>query len=523
MYSLIIKNGEIIDGSGKPSYQGDIAIEGHRIINIAPKINNAAVDVYDAAGKIVCPGFIDIQNHSDSYWQIFDNPGLHSLLTQGYTTILVGQCGASLAPLLSGQGLLALQKWHDLSGANINWQSFSEFAAVMEKNRFGCNIGSLVGYSTLRRGLVGDDVTALDLPDLNVILEVLEQSLNAGAFGLSSGLAYAHEAKVSELELFSAVKLLKKHNALFSVHLRNEAEQIEEALEEALDIARHTEVNLKISHLKIRGKENWPKYDSLIQKLEKAWHKNLNVHFDVYPYNTTWQVLYSYLPAWAVLGGRQQLLKNLRTSVFRAKLLASLGDAKVDIKDLIITSTAANLNVIGKTIGSIAKNFGTSSEEALLHLIENGGSEVLVFEKSLNDAAVNRLSAHPLAMIATDGGGFSKKISTKLVHPRSFGSSAKFLKTVLKEQTIPLVEAIRKLTSLPAGKAGFTGRGEIKINNYADLIVLDKNKIEDTATLENPYQFAKGFELVLVNGETAIRHDIPTKALSGKFLRRTNG
>src|SRR5258708_11234890 len=155
MYSLIIKNGQIIDGSGGEAYKADIAIEGHRIVNIAPAINKAAKSVYDATGKIVCPGFIDIQNHSDSYWQIFDNPSLDSLLTQGYTTILVGQCGASLAPLLSATGLLALQKWHDLSGVNIDWQSFAEFAATMEGNSFGCNIGSLVGYSTLRRGLVG--------------------------------------------------------------------------------------------------------------------------------------------------------------------------------------------------------------------------------------------------------------------------------------------------------------------------------------------------------------------------------
>src|SRR3989344_1396538 len=336
MYSLLIKKATVYDGTGKPGEILDVAIEGDKIVNLDKNISSNAQTVIEAEGKILSPGFIDLQNHSDSYWQIFDNPTFESLVTQGFTTILIGNCGASLAPLLSPESMLAMQKWHNLEGANINWQTFPEFLSELSKRGFACNVGSLVGYATLRRGVVGDQVRSLEKQELKSLSKILAQSLEAGAFGLSSGLSYSHEIIVSELELFEMAKILKSYEALFAVHLRSEGSEILEAVDEALDIARNTEVNLKISHLKLRGSKNFSKFSQLLGDLETAYHRGVNVNFDIYPYDTVWQALYSYLPKWAIEGGRKQLLKSMADPVQKNKILFYLNSLDVKFPELII-------------------------------------------------------------------------------------------------------------------------------------------------------------------------------------------
>ncbi len=368
MYSLIIKNAKVIDGSGTAAVLADVAVQGDQVVNIDRNITSSAETVLDASGKIVCPGFIDLQNHSDSYWQLFDNPGLDSLITQGFTSILIGNCGASLAPLLSHDALLSIQKWHNLEGSNINWQSFSEYIEELSRQRFACNVGSLVGYSTMRRGIVGDQIRSLEKSELNALRKTLEESLDAGAFGLSSGLSYSHEIIISELELYELAKIISKGNALFSLHLRSEGREVVEAVEEALDIARSTELNLKISHLKIRNEENWEKFPQVVEAINTAYHKGMNVHFDVYPYDTIWQVLYSYLPKWAIEGGRTLMLKHFSDSVQKNNILTYLSNSNVKFSSLLVTSTANRLNFTGKTVGQIAKILLSSSSLPFLLL-----------------------------------------------------------------------------------------------------------------------------------------------------------
>jgi N-acyl-D-amino-acid deacylase len=520
MYSLVIKQARVIDGTGKPERLADVALEGDKIVAVAPNIATGAQTVIYAQDKIIAPGFIDIQNHSDSYWQLFDNPALNSLVMQGFTTAVVGNCGASLAPLLSQQALLSLQKWHSLDGTNINWQSFGEFAQTMTARRFGCNIASLVGFSTLRRGLVGDSTDPLTNAEVEALQYSLFSALEQGAFGLSTGLAYAHELSNSELELFELAKVIKKTNTLLSLHLRNEGAEVVESVREAISLAQQAEVNLKISHLKIRNRANWDHLETVITELETAWHKGANIHFDSYPYTSIWQVLYSYLPKWAITGGRKHILQELRNPAQRNKILEYLNNAETSLKDLVIASAASNLAVVGKTLGKLASDMEISSEEALLKLIENGGSEVLVFDACLDQTAVTELSHHALGLVATDGGGFTVDSKTKLVHPRCFGAAPRFLREVIDQKKIPLPEAVRKLTSGPAGVLGLNKRGIIKAGNYADLVVFDDKKIIDRATLTNPQQFPLGVDHVIVNGQTAVYNGQYIGGQTGKFLKR---
>jgi N-acyl-D-amino-acid deacylase len=520
MYSLIIKNATIIDGSGKPGEILDVAVSGDEIVNIAKKIDASADLILDAAGKILCPGFIDLQNHSDSYWQIFDNPSLSSLTTQGFTTILIGNCGASLAPLLSPDALLSLQKWHNLEASNINWTSFSEYIEELGRKRLGCNVASLVGYSTLRRAIVGDQIRSLEKNELEALKYALTESLEAGAFGLSNGLSYAHEIIVSELELFELAKIVKKNEGLFSVHLRSEGGEIIEAIDEALDIAKSTEVNLKISHLKIKNESNWQKLPEAIGLIDTAFHQGVNVHFDLYPYDTTWQALYSYLPKWAIEGGRTLMLKHFANPVQKNKLLTYLNNTGVKFSTIKVASTANKLNFTGKMIGQIAKNLEVSSEQAVLDLIANGGSEVLVFEQNLDKDQVQQLVLHPLSFIGTDGAGFSSDVTGKLVHPRCFGTATKFLRETLDNKSLDLPSAIKKLSLGPATKLGLKKRGKVAIGCFADLVIFDDKKIRDRATYENPYMFSEGVDYVFVNGKPTVWEGKISGQLPGYVLRK---
>ena len=520
MYSLLIKNAKVIDGGGGKAEVLDVAVQGDQIANIDKDIPTKAATIIDGSGLALAPGFIDIQNHSDVYWQIFDNPQLDSLISQGFTTIVLGNCGASLAPLLSPDSLLPVQKWHNLEGVNVNWQSFSEYIEVLSKQSFACNVASLVGYSTLRRGLVGDQVRRLEKPELSSLKKILEEALDAGAFGLSSGLSYAHELIISEIELYELAKIVAKRDSLLSIHLRNEGGEIVEAIEEALDVARNTEVKLKISHLKVREKQNWPKSFEVTNALDTAFHQGTDVHFDVYPYDTVWQVLYSYLPKWAVEGGRTVMLRHFADSAQKNKILSYLNNQEVKFASVMVASTANNLNLIGKTLGQIAKNMEASSEQALLYLVQNGGSEVMVFDKNLDHEQVGEFCNHPLSFIASDGGGFSLKNKHRLVHPRCFGTAPKFLRQVLEEKKMPLEEAIVKLTAGPAKKLGLKKRGMLKVGNFADLVLFDPANIQDKATYENPYQYSAGIHSVFVNGKSVLNKGVVTGSLPGYTLRK---
>ncbi len=522
MYSLVLKNATVIDGTGKPRDTFDIAVQGNEIVNISKNISANAQTILDVKGLIVAPGFIDIQNHSDAYWQIFDNPSLDSLTTQGFTTIVTGNCGASLAPLLSPDALLSIQKWHSTEGLNVNWQTFEEYLEVLSKNNFACNIATLVGYSTLRRGVIGDAVRGLSEQELMSIKKVLEQCLKAGAFGMSSGLSYAHEIIISEIELYELAKIIHSYGSLLSIHLRSEGSEVVEAIAEAIDIARNTKVNLKISHLKIKNEANFHKYSEAIGEIEFAYQQGSSLHFDAYPYDTTLQALYSYLPKWAIEGGRNATLKHFNDPIQRNKILTYLNNSEVKFSNLLVASTTNKMNFSGKTISQIAKNLEVSSEQAVLHLIHNGGSEVLVFEQNLDPDQVYKFLSHPLSIVASDGAGFniSEHDHNRLVHPRCFGAATKFLQLCIGQNLIPLEQAIYKLTLAPAKLMGIKNRGEITIGNFADFAIFDPEKISDKATYQNPYQYSQGMQYVFVNGQAVISEGKITKSLPGLVLKK---
>lgn len=519
MYSKIIKNGKIIDGTGRAAFHADIAIEHDKIVEIGNLHNAKAEEIVDASGKFVAPGFIDVQNHSDAYWTIFNNPSFDSMVTQGITTAIVGNCGASLAPLLSRDAILSVQKWHNLEGVNINWLSFKEYLDAIEKKGIAINIGSLVGYSTLRRGLMRDNIRALTAEEIDVLKKVLKKSFDEGAFGLSSGLSYAHEAIISVSELLALAHVVKESDRVVSVHLRSEGAVLAESVAEALELVSRVGVNLKISHFKARDKSNWRKLSHALDLIENSYQKSSKIMFDLYPYDTMWNVLYTYLPGWSYEGGRRAMLNHLKDPTQRKKILGYLMSKDVNYAEMSIASTTLPMNINGKKIGELAARNNTTSEETILTLLENGGSEVLVFDKNLDLNQVKMLVDHPLSIISTDGAGFSIDTKDKVVHPRCFGAMTKFLEYVIASESMSLEEAIKKITYTPAQKMGISGRGKIAVDNYADLVIFD-HTVSSPATYTNPFRYSQGIHEVIVNGYTVVRDGAVSSGMHGSVLRK---
>ena len=522
MHDIVIKNGTVIDGTGKAKYKANIAVKDSKIAKVG-KLSMARGEIeIDAGGKIVSPGFIDVHNHSDSYWRIFLNPELPSLAHQGVTTIIGGNCGASIAPLTDGRIIESIQKWADIKQINVDWLSMAEFREAMAKRKFALNFATLVGHGTLRRGLIHDEVRRLDRKEMELMKNLLEKSLEAGALGLSTGLAYSHEKIAAWDEIVELAEIVKAYGRVYSTHLRNESRNIIPALEEAVSLAEETGVSLEISHLKVMGEENWRLMDEVLEKIKKAADAGLDVNFDVYPYTQTGSVLYIFLPDWAAEGGKHLLLKRLKDKQIRKKIIEEMKqDAEYDYGKTVVAISPLDKSLTRRKIDDIAESQGVSAEEAIINLLSASEGRVITLVDCLSEDNVRKAIRHPLSIIATDGSGYDigHKISGELVHPRCFGTFPRVLgKYVRKEKLLSLEEAVRKMTGDPARKFGLKNRGRISNGCAADLVIFDPKKISDRATAEDPYQYSQGIEGVIVNGKLVMANGKLTGELPGRFL-----
>ena len=522
MYDIIIRNGLVVDGTGKEKFPADVAVKDGKIAKIGKLLWARSEKEIDADGKIVAPGIVDIHNHSDAYWRIFLDPQLPSLIYQGVTTIVGGNCGASIAPLTSGKIIESVQKWVDIRQVNVNWLSLGEFREEMEKRKFGLNFGTLVGHGTLRRGVIGDDMRKMNEGELDIARNLLVKSLMDGALGFSVGLAYSHERDVTWHELKEFAMFTKHQEKIFSVHLRNEGENILAALDEILELAAETQVSLQISHFKVMGERNWPLASEALQKIEDAQKSGVDVSFDVYPYTETGSVLYIYLPTWAAEGGKRMLLRRLKEKHFRAKIIAEMREgAQYHYENAIIAMSALDKSLPERKIEKIAEARGVSVEDVIVDLLIASDGRVVTLLDCLDEENVKTAIKHPLSIIASDGAGYNIGHSEtgEIVHPRCFGTFPKVLgKYVREEKLLSLEEAIKKMTSLPAKKAGIKERGILQKGYKADIMVFDPEKIAGHATAENPYQYGEGISEVMVNGKLVLKQRNLTGEMAGEFI-----
>lgn len=523
MYDIIIKNGTIIDGTGKLMFSGDVGIKEGKIKEIGDLHSEHADKIIDATGQYVTPGFIDVNNHSDTYWRIFLDPELPSLIYQGITTVIGGNCGSSLAPLVSHDIIYSIQKWADMKQVNLNWLRMKEFLDEVERKKLSVNFATLVGHSTLRRGLIQDEVRGLNSHEIGTMKKMLTQAIEEGAIGLSTGLVYTHAKLASEDEITKIVKVVKKYDGVYTTHIRGESHDLVEAVEEAIKTAQASGVKLHISHLKVMGEKNWNLMDEAINLIETAKASGVDVSFDVYPYVVTGSVLYILLPDWVAKGGKKMMINRLEDPLTRKRIIYEMQNSSIDYSKIIIAISHLDKTLTRKKIIDIAASQGKSDEEAIVDLLVASEGRAITSMAVLSEKNMIKAMRHPFSIISSNGSGYNTnhKKSGELVHPRNFGSFPRVLAEYVRDKKVlSWEEAIHKMSGKPAEKFGIKKRGVLEKNNFADVLVISPNEIRDLATEENPYQYSQGIKWAVINGEIVLENGKYNKKKVGEVIRR---
>lgn len=490
--SLLIKNVQIVDGEGGEPYKADVYIQNNLISAIGNLKNKHAKEQIDGLGNYLTPGFIDIDSSSDQYLSIFTNPKQQDFVNQGVTTIIGGHCGASLAPLLYGT-LESIRKWADTSKINIDWHSMGEFLKVLDKFKLGVNFGSMVGHATIRRSITGGSSTFLNTSEMKVFKKILHKAMDEGAFGLSTGLGYAHGRQVPYAEIEELVNVVKKYDGVYSTHLRSETSGLIGAVEETVKIAEGTGVKAIISHFRpLIGFE--AQFGEAMNRISQTQD---NLRFYVYPYDTSIVPVYTILPLWAQEKDFEAMLRKIRNPEDATRIESEL--AGFPMERITIAEAPGHNYFVGKTIDQIAEMFNLSPIKALIRLMDTTNLRVMIFNKNIEFDMLLDLLTNDKAFIASNAASRGEK-DVVVSSARSLGTFPDYLDIVVNKKGISINKAIKKITSEPANFFGIKDRGIIKEGMVADLVVLSK----DNLNIKN----------TIVGG----RVDSP----EGKILRHTN-
>lgn len=518
---ILIKNGIIIDGTGKERYPADILIQdGH--ITLIGKLGSPAVDkTIDASGLFVAPGFIDLTTHSDVSWTLFSAPSQESFLRQGVTTIALGTCGSSLAPI-TGQGSLnSISKWTEMGEVNVNWFRMDEYLDMLEMLPKGVNILSLIGHGTIRRGIIGDENRILTEKEMEEMERVVNDALEEGAFGLSTGLVFSHGQSITVEEMVRLNKIVSLHNGLYATHLRGEGRNIIANIKEALEVAFRSGARTHIAHLKIIGRANWNKLNDVLRLLEMS---EADVSFDFYPYTITGSTLYVFFPNWLMEGGKTKMINRLLDPLVRQRALEEMKERNYEYDKVILADSPIEPSLAGKSVLEMSQNQNLTPEEILLDVLLASEGRATIFNEVLSEENIHKKGSHPLSIISSNGVGENlarQRSSDGLLHPRSFGAFPRFLRMFVKDRkTLSWEDAVKKASSYPASRLGLKDRGVIGESKVADIIIFNPETFTDKADIFNA-RYAEGLEYSIINGQVVIDNSIfNNKELAGKVIRK---
>src|SRR6266700_2473989 len=534
-YDAIVRNGKIIDGTGNPWYRGDIAIQGERIVAIGNLQSATARRVIDATGMVVSPGFIDMLGQSEAALLI-DSRSL-SKLSQGITTEITGE-GGSIAPQ-NALTLVALQPSLDFYRLKVDWTNLEEYFQRLQKSGTPINIGTYVGAAQVREAVMGDVNRAPTPEELEKMKALVEQAMQQGALGLSTALIYppGHYAKTEEL--IELAKVAARYGGIYASHMRSEGQSEIAAVQEALRIGREAHLPVEIFHLKVSGKSRAGSMTRIVAMIQEARDAGQDVSADMYPFVAGATGLASCLPPWVADGGMSKLLERLRDPAIRQKIKVELGSDHPDWENLyfdaggaagVMVSSVVNPELkqyTGRTIAEIvaAQKTGPQSKDPLDALFEfiladKGLTGALYFIASEEDLQTGL--KQPWTSIGLDAGEMSLDglLFEPHAHPRTFASMPRFLGHYVRDlHLLPLEQAIRKITSLPAQREHLINRGLIKEGFFADITIFDPATIIDKATYTQPAQLSEGVKYVLVNGQLEYDKGYLTGAQAGKPLK----
>jgi N-acyl-D-amino-acid deacylase len=525
--TLLIRNVTLVDGSGTSPRRADVAVADGRLAAVGPDLDCTAVQVIDADGLVLAPGFIDIHGHSDM--TLFRHPLLESKAFQGVTTEVTGNCGLGLFPVCPGDEaeLATYLRLHDYSlpDKGICWHDLAGYAERVERDGLGINVAPLMGHAALRAAVMGMVDRAPTTAELTRLEELLDAALRQGAWGLSTGLIYPPGSYAATDEIIALARVLARHGALYTSHIRSESDSIDVALDEALRIGRASGVRVQVSHLKAMGGSNRGRAAALLARLAAARAEGIDVAADQYPYNASSTTLTAVVPQRAHSGGVTALLARLADPALRPELEAEIGREmarREGAGGILVTGCTHHRELSGLSVDAIAVRWGCTPASAVIRLIreEQGNVGAIFFSMAEEDVAT--ILTDPLVAVGSDGHALSvADDGHEPTHPRSYGTFPRVLgHYVREERLLPLETAIYKMTGLPASRLGFTDRGLVKPGYAADLVLFDPATIADTATYAEPHRYATGIIHLLVGGRFVIRDGMLTGERPGKVLRK---
>ena len=527
-WDLLIRRGLVIDGSGKPGVIADLAVAGAQIAALGIAVHGDAKKIIDADGLAVTPGFIDIKTHSDFVLPI--NPKAESKVRQGVTTEIIGHCGFSVAPVLPGKAQLLA----DYLSGGAPWLQFREMTFPEYLDTFpavAVNTGMLVGHNTLRLIVMGLEDRAPTDVELSQMSALLEDGLRAGALGMSSGLFTPPGSFAKPDEMRALCIMLKKYNAAYFTHVRDESNKVMEAVKEAIDIARATGVHVEIVHLKCSGVDNWGKAAQILDTIAAARKEGCDVDCDAYPYTAGANPLKNLLPGWVQIGGNQAMLVRLAQQETRARIRIEIAEhglnnwGRIPSWDGVQISISPRLpKTAGQTVAALAAMRKCDPIDQICdHLIvDNGATRVVV--TSISEDDIRTIIRSPTALVGSDGNCVATYgiVSQGMPHPRFYGTFPRLIsRYVHDERLIPLEQAIYKMTGGPAKALKLRDRGLLTEGYRADLTIFDPDDFRDQATYADPHQYPSGARTsVVVNGIVVIENATHTGRTPGVVLRR---
>ncbi|HYZ41068.1 MAG TPA: D-aminoacylase [Stellaceae bacterium] len=527
-WDILIRGGALIDGSGRPGEPGDLAVRDGRIAAIGQSLPLEAAKVIDAEGLAIAPGFIDIKTHSDFTLPI--NPKAESKVRQGVTTEIIGHCGFSVAPVLPGKAQLLA----DYLSGGAPWLPFREMRFPEYLDTFpavAVNTGMLVGHNTLRLMVMGLEDRAPSAAELDAMIALLEEGLAAGALGLSSGLFTPPGSFAEPSEMLAFGAALRRHNALYFTHIRDEANGVIGAVEEAIDFARRVGVHVEIVHLKCSGVDNWGKAAEILAMLEATRAQGCDIDCDAYPYTAGANPLKNLLPPWVQVGGQQAMLARLALPETRERIRREIERDGLNNWGRIPSWEAVQISVspklpqhAGETIAALATARGCDPIDLVCdYLVEdNGATRVLI--TSIAEEDIREIVRSPSALVGSDGNCVADYgvVNQGRPHPRFYGTFPRILgRYVHEEHVLALEQAVRKMTGATARALRLRDRGLLKEGYRADITVFDPADFKDRATYADPHQYPSGGRTtVIVNGVVVVENARHTGATPGMVVRR---
>lgn len=500
-FDLIVANGRIVDGTGNPWFIADVAIKGGRIAEIGKLDAKRAARVIDAKGLIVAPGFIDVHTHIEG--GITEFPAAENFVRMGVTSVVTGNCGSSA-------------------------QNLSEWFARLEKLGVSLNVASLVGHNTVRHsGMNGDFDRVASPEELQRMRDLVAQAMRDGAVGFSTGLEYVPGTYAKSDEIVALAKVAAEQGGLYATHMRNEDATIEDAIKESLLVGEQAGCPVEISHFKISSKARWGASAITIKMVEDARARGQQVTVDQYLYPASSTGISILFPSWLFDGGEAKTKERLNDPSTRQRLRremiakAEVGGFK-DFAFAYVASHQSDSSINGKNIAEITrlkkqKSDADSQAEQAIEILQAGGAQMVL--QKMSDTDVDRIFRQPFTMIASDSGVHNPD-SGSIPHPRGYGNNVRTLGLYVREKKlVSLEEAIRKMTSLPAGTFKLWDRGLLRPGMAADVVVFDEKTVADRATFQKPKQYPTGVSFVVVNGQIVIESDKHTGAKPGQILR----